>query len=158
MMKRVVTVLGVVVACLLAGPAPADEAKKAEGSKKPAAKAAYVITSMSELKWVDSPVKGAKLAVLRGDPEKGAYAAIHRWPGGTDVGWHTHTSPIELVVVSGTMIITPDGKDPKELGSGDWAWDPGRFKHRSQCKAGADCVFFVTQRAKFDFLPVEEKK
>ena len=55
-------------------------------------KAAVVIPA-GELKWMDNAaVKGARLAVLWGDPKTGGYGAIKKVPAGFKFGAHTHTS------------------------------------------------------------------
>ena len=41
-----------------------------------------VVSSASELKWTDNPaMKGARLAVLWGDPAKGPYGVLKSIPG-----------------------------------------------------------------------------
>ena len=110
------------------------------------------------MKFVDVPLKGASHSVLWGDPNKGAYGAINKITGGTDLGWHTHTNRIRLVVTGGTLVIEVKGQPAKEITVGGFVDDPGKVVHKTSCKAGADCTFFIVQSGKFDFLPVEEKK
>src|SRR5687767_3263311 len=76
--------------------------------EKVAAKA--VVMPASDLKWIDSPVlKGAKMAVLWGDPAKGAYGALRSVPAGSGLGLHSHTHSQNVVGVSGTIEFNFEG-------------------------------------------------
>jgi len=158
-MKRVL--MGALVAAFvcLAGSVVAEDAKApAKAPAKKAAAPAYKIWAASDMKWADTEMKGIQISALWGDPKKGEYGAMEKFAAGTDVGWHTHTNRMRLVMVSGTLVLEVKGQPAKEIGPGGFADDPGKVVHHTSCKAGADCVFFVHQHGKFDFLPVEEKK
>lgn len=158
-MKRVL-MGALVAACMcLAGSATAEDAKApAKKAAKPAARV-FKIWPAADVKFADvEGMKGAQIAPLWGDMKKGAYGAYFKWVGGFDAGWHTHSSPVHVATVSGTFTMEIEGQPAKELGPGSYISDPGKAKHRSGCKAGAECVFLVTQNAAFDFLPVEKKK
>jgi quercetin dioxygenase-like cupin family protein len=157
-MKRVL--MGALVAAFvcLAGSVSAEDAKApAKKAAKPAAPA-YKIWTTPDVKFADTEMKGVQMAVLWGDPKKGEYGSINKFAAGTDMGWHTHTNRVRLVVVSGTLVIEVKGQPAKELGPGAFADDPGKVVHHTSCKAGADCIFFVHQHGKFDLIPVEAKK
>jgi quercetin dioxygenase-like cupin family protein len=68
-----------------------------------------------QIKWGDAPPslpKGAKLAVLQGDPHKpGLYAIRLNLPAGYKLPPHSHTQAEQLTIISGTFY----------LGSGDKA-------------------------------------
>src|SRR5437867_1919152 len=101
------------------------------------------VTSASELKWVDNPaVKGAKQAVLWGDPAKGPYGTLKSLPGGTKLGMHTHTHAQHVVMVSGTIEFNMAGEAKKDLGAGSFVSIPAAAAHDATCKPGADCVYF----------------
>ena len=95
---------------LVLGAAPAAAQDAAMGD--------MTMINPSALKWVDAPPslpKGAKLAVLHGDPGKdGPYVIRLKVPGGYKVPPHWHTQTENLTVISGTLY----------LGSGD-AMDMG---------------------------------
>ena len=162
-MKRVLMGALVAVCVCFSGSVVAEDAKApakaaAKAPAKPAAPA-YRIWPAADLKWVDAEAaKGVSGSVLWGDPTKGEYGAMQKFVAGTDMGWHTHTNRVRLVVVSGTLTIEVKGQPVKELGPGSFADDPGKTVHRTQCKAGQDCVFFVHQHGKFDLIPEAEKK
>lgn len=158
-MKRIL-MGALVAACVCVAGSAAAEAAKAPARKaaKPAAPV-YKTWAASDLKWADTEgAKGVSGTVLWGDPTKGEYGSINKFVAGTDMGWHTHTNRLRLVVLSGTLVIEVKGQPAKELGAGSYADDPGRVLHRTSCKVGADCLFFVHQHGKFDLLPAEEKK
>lgn len=146
-MAAAVIALAAVLRVLLggwAGPLNAQSAKPA------------VVWAAADLKWVDNPsIKGGKVAVLWGDPSKGAYGALKRLPGGTTVPAHTHTHDQKIIEVTGTVVVTVEGGAPKDLGPGSYALFPGGVKHTANCKAGADCLYFEEQPGKADLKTVQ---
>ncbi len=110
-----------------------------------------------EIKWTESPaMKGYWIAPLWGDPSKGAYGALKKVAGGSDLGWHTHTNDQKVVAVSGTIDFTLEGGTAKELTAGSYVSVPGGTKHHSACRAGAECIFFEQQPGKTDLVPVKK--
>jgi anti-sigma factor ChrR (cupin superfamily) len=100
---------------------------------------------------------GLQIAPLWGDMSKnGDWGSLIKFKAGTDVGWHTHTGGTQLVVVSGTLIVEPEGGAPGELTSGAYAEEPATVKHRTVCKEGEDCVFLLHMTKRFDFLKAKE--
>ena len=139
-MKRYVAVVSVAVVALAVMAGLALSAEKA------------MVTSASELKWVDNPaVKGAKQAVLWGDPAKGPYGALKSLPGGTKLGMHTHTHAQRVVVVSGIIEFNMEGEAKKALGAGSYVSIPAAAAHDATCKPGADCVYFEEGMGAADF-------
>ncbi len=117
-----------------------------------------VVWSASDLKWVDNPaIKGARQAVLWGDPAKGAYGAIKKMPADTAIGMHTHTADQRVVMISGTIEFNMAGEPKKDLGPGSYTSIPGGAPHDATCKAGAECVYFEEANGAADFRPVARK-
>jgi hypothetical protein len=59
-----------------------------------------VVWPAGEVQWTtSSTVKGASIAPLWGDPSKGAYGALKKVAGGTDLGWHNHTYDQKVVAI-----------------------------------------------------------
>ena len=115
-----------------------------------------VVWPAGDVKWTASPtVKGASMAPLWGDPNKGAYGALKKVASGTDLGWHTHSSEQRVVAILGTFDFTVEGQESKELTSGSYVFVPGGVKHRAICKEGADCSWFEEQPGKMDFIPAK---
>ncbi len=129
---------------------------ESQAPSKPAAKKEAILWTPADLKWTDVPeVKGVKQAVLWGDPKKGAHGVYIKFPAGTEVALHTHTYDSRGTVISGTVVITPEGQSPKELGPGSYYFVPGGQKHQSGCKRGADCLFLDQSTGVFDIKMVE---
>lgn len=136
--------------------AMAQETKAPAPAKKAAVKQEPQLWSAGDIKWVDIPdMKGGQKAVLWGDPNTGAYGAMLKFPAGLDIPLHWHTYRNRGALLSGTMAIALEGGTPKELGAGSYLMMPGRVKHSTMCKAGADCVVFVEQPGKDDIHLVE---
>jgi quercetin dioxygenase-like cupin family protein len=112
----------------------------------------------SDVKWTDNPaMKGAKVAVLWGDPTKSAYGVLRKVPAGTKLGLHTHTQDQKVVTIAGTVEFNMEGEARKELGPGSYLFVPGGAAHDATCKAGADCVYFEEAAGAADFKPAMKK-
>jgi hypothetical protein len=82
-------------------------------------------------------------------------------PAGGEAGLHAHTGDYHGVSVSGTWLHMDEGGEWKELPPGSYVMQPGKAFHNDSCKAGADCIVFVHQHKKGDFLlpkPAKEEK
>src|SRR5215470_640192 len=66
-----------------------------------------------DLKWKDAgpDSPGVQLAVVAGDPMKGAGKFFVKLPSGFSVPLHHHTADHFSVVVSGTLVQNVDGTD-----------------------------------------------
>jgi quercetin dioxygenase-like cupin family protein len=148
-------VLLVVAAAYLA-PAEADEAKSAtKASGK-----AFVVWPADGLEWKalpDAP-PGPMIAVISGDPGKGAYTGIEKFPAGFSAPLHTHVSDHKVVVISGTWIHSEEGKPEVRLGPGSYLFQPANQKHTTACDSASECVFFIESSGKMSIKMVEEKK
>ena len=135
-----------------------------------AAKKEIVLVPADELKWVEmGPPPGMKemkdapkgepvqVAVVSGDPMKGAYSAFVKLPAGQPHPLHTHSSDVKSVVLSGTFTVTPEGGVEKKIGPGGYFFVPANMKHSSSCAPGAPCVLYQEGPGKFDVKPVVEK-
>jgi anti-sigma factor ChrR (cupin superfamily) len=113
-----------------------------------------VVWPAGDVKWTDSPtMKGAAMSTLWGDPTKGAYGALKKVAGGTDIGWHTHTNDQKVVAISGTFDFQVEGQVAKELAPGSYISMPGGMKHTAKCREGSDCMYFEESAGKMDFIP-----
>lgn len=142
-----------VVTSMMAG---AFFAGVAVGKGEPAPKAKFVANE--EVKW-DDLGGGPKLGLLTGDLGKGPYGALMRLPAGFTWPMHSHTGAYEAVEISGTSshwLEGEDGTKAKKMTPGSYWTIAGKAEHVSACAAGADCVFFVWQKTKFDFVPSKD--
>ena len=106
----------------------------------------------ADIKWTDvEGFPGVKMAALQGDPGKGANHNMQKLPAGFQAPMHHHTSDHYVLVVSGTMVLTVEGKETK-LPPGSYFAFTGKKEHLTKCEAGADCVLFVDARGKWDVV------
>ncbi|HEV8232146.1 MAG TPA: cupin domain-containing protein [Thermoanaerobaculia bacterium] len=149
MSSRWIQTLTFPVLFLVAAALPAQK-----GAKK------FVVWPAADLKF--APLAGAPpgpvLATLSGDPTKGAYTAIEKFPAGFSAPLHTHSADHKVVVISGTWIHGEPGKPDVRLGPGSYLFQPAGQKHTTACDAASECVFFLQSNRKFDIKIVEEKK
>lgn len=107
-----------------------------------------------ELKW-DDLGGGPKLAALHGDHGKGPYGALMKLPAGFTWPLHSHTGAYEAIEIAGTSshwVKGENGTKAKKMTPGSYWSMPAKLEHVSACAAGADCVFYVWQKTKFDVV------
>ena len=144
--RRILTPLLSALILAFAGLAAAQNAVP---EKKPAAKpmkskaaAEHVAMAPSDMKWGDAPPslpKGAKLAVLEGDPSKaGAFTIRLQVPDGYKVMPHWHPMTEHLTVISGEFHVatgdTFDDTKGKELPAGGFLIMPAKMHHFAWAK------------------------
>src|SRR6476660_9839778 len=90
----------------------------------------------ADQKWVeiDPATPGSMIVDLWGDHTKGAFGALIKFQPGFSVPLHTHTSPMKLIVLQGTVIHGPEGKPEVRLVPGSYLLQPGStYKHTTAC-------------------------
>jgi hypothetical protein len=123
------TVIGGIVLCALARVAGAQGGAAAQPAAAPPAAAApapaptapaaeHKVVAPNDIKWGDVPPifnKGAKMAVLLGDPSKdGMFIVRLKMPAGYKVMPHWHPTDENVTILSGGMAIGMGDKlDPK---------------------------------------------
>jgi quercetin dioxygenase-like cupin family protein len=153
MMKRFGVVLVGALAALSLSTTGYAEAAKA----KAAAAGKAVLWAAEDMKWADLPDAPVKRAVLWGDPATGAHGALLKFPAGFEAPLHHHTADHHAVVVSGTMIITPEGEAGKRLGPGSSFSFTGKKKHTTGCDAASECVLFLDDSGRWDLVMADAK-
>ncbi|TFZ05583.1 DUF4437 domain-containing protein [Ramlibacter henchirensis] len=114
-----------------AAPAPDGEAK---------------VMTPNQFKWGDAPPaipKGAKIAVLHGDPGKeGPFIFRLKMPANFKVPPHTHPSSYTVTVISGTPSVgmgdKADAKKTHALKAGAFHYLPAKTSHYWIVKEGAE--------------------
>jgi hypothetical protein len=117
-----------------------------------------IVTPAADIKW-ETLMGGLQIAKLWGDRDKGPeYGALLKFPGGADSGMHAHTGDYHAVSLQGTWVHTIEGETApaKELPPGSYVFQPGKQMHGDLCKGKVDCVIFVHQHAKGDFIPAKK--
>jgi quercetin dioxygenase-like cupin family protein len=113
----------------------------------------------ADLKWVSNPANAdVSMAVLWGDPAKGAHGAFHKFKAGFDAGLHSHSSDMRLAVISGTIIAGGEGAPEKKLGPGSYEYQPHGARHVTKCDPASECLIFVVSSGKFDLTPADAPK
>lgn len=119
---------------------------------------APVNTPAAEIKWEEyAPGVPLQIAKLWGDRTKGEYGMLLKLPAGFDAGLHAHSADYHAVSVTGTWVHTNDGdtSPAKEFPPGSYVMQPGKQMHNDSCKGKTDCILFVFQKAKGDFIPAK---
>jgi hypothetical protein len=125
-----------------------------------AAKAKPSITmSATEIKW--EPLMGGPLQIAKlwGDRDKGPeWGALLKFPAGLEAGMHAHTADYHGLSIVGTWVHTVDGEagPGKELGPGSYVFQPGKQMHNDVCKGKSECIVYVHQHGKGDFIPAKK--
>ena len=112
-----------------------------------------VFAPSGDLKWQDVPdAKGAQLAAVEGNPGKGASHFFIKFAPGFSAPLHHHSANHHVTVISGTVVLTVDGKEHK-LPAGSYFAFSGKKPHATRCDTGAECVLSVDARSKWDVVP-----
>jgi quercetin dioxygenase-like cupin family protein len=151
--------LSLVLLVAVSALALAAEPAKAPAKSTAKAKVGPVIWPAGDLKWVDSPnaPPGVKQVNLWGDPTKGRFGALQKFPAGFSTPLHSHSANLKMVIISGTVIHGPEGKPEVRLGPGSYLTDPSGYKHTTKCDAASECTFFLEGDGPFDIKMVETK-
>jgi quercetin dioxygenase-like cupin family protein len=100
----------------------------------------------------DSPVQ---VAELWGDRTQGEHGMLLKFPAGFEAGLHAHTGDYHAINLQGTWVHTLADGQTKELPPGSYFMQPGMQNHNDACKGPADCIVFIHQQMKFDFIPAK---
>ncbi|RDH80711.1 MAG: hypothetical protein DIZ80_16930 [endosymbiont of Galathealinum brachiosum] len=107
-----------------------------------------------KLNWKVTP-EGAAFAALEGDRFKGPYMAMVKLPAGITSPMHVKSANMYGMVISGTFShIAKDAKLSSEiqLPAGSYYMIPANLPHISKCISKVECVSFLYQDGKFDFI------
>jgi hypothetical protein len=110
-----------------------------------------------EVKWDD--LGGLKLGTLVGDYKKGPYGALLKLPAGYRSELHSQTGAFEAVQIAGTSshwLRGEDGTKAKKMTPGSYWTIPAKVEHVSACAPGVDCIIYISQKTKYDFIPSKE--
>jgi hypothetical protein len=145
--SSVMTLLTLVMACAIT--AQAADGKPGASVSTPAAAITFgatgIKTSAGEL----------SAGPAYGNLGKGKHGTFIRMPAGFVSPVHTHTEEYFGIVISGVGVnVKPDAEDvPLPVGS--YWFQRGKEKHVTKCISGTDCLFFIYQPGKFDYVVAE---
>jgi hypothetical protein len=112
---------------------------------------------INSLAWTTTP-EGVAFAPLIGDRFKQSYMAMVKLPAGLVSPVHTKTPNMFGVIISGAMVHSAFDVNPKDvviLPVGSFYKIPKNVAHVSKCVSTDDCITFLYQDGKFDFIPTE---
>src|SRR5262249_29568501 len=110
------------------------------------AEAPMTMMPPKDVKWGDAPpifAKGAKMAVLYGDPSKDGQLFIVRlkMPAGYKIAAHWHPTDENITVLSGTFLLGMgdklDASKAKAFPAGSFAVAPAKMNHFAIAKTAA---------------------
>lgn len=104
---------------------------------------------------VKTAIGELKASGAYGDLTKGAHGTFIRMPAGFVSALHTHTEDYFGVVIQGVGVNTQNGRNDAELPVGSYWLQKGGEPHVTKCVSKTDCLFFIYQPGKFDYLPAK---
>lgn len=114
-----------------------------------------VSVPVNDVKFFDTGVGPLKAAPGFGDLSKGAHSTFVKLPAGFVSPLHTHTEDYYGVVITGVVAneVDASAKD-RPLPPGSYWFQKGKAKHVTKCLSANECVVFITQPGKFDYVNV----
>jgi mannose-6-phosphate isomerase-like protein (cupin superfamily) len=110
-----------------------------------------VVTPSADLKWKDLSIPGVAAAPVSGDMEKGASRFFLKYPAGLVTPNHHHTTDHYVTVVSGTLLLTVDGKETR-LGPGSYFALLGKSPHVAKVEGKEPAVMFIQAEGPWDVV------
>jgi quercetin dioxygenase-like cupin family protein len=110
-----------------------------------------VVVAKSDLQWKEMGVPGLAAAQVSGDMTKGASRFFLKYPVGLVTPKHHHTTDHYVAVISGTIILTVDGKD-HTLAPGSYFALTKKSSHIAKVVGNEDAVFFIQADQAWDVV------
>jgi hypothetical protein len=106
------------------------------------------------MEWKElNPGSPVKMAPLWGDRSMGEYAMLLKLPAGFVAPIHAHTGDYYGMNLTGTWRHSFDGGEQKDMPPGSYVFQPGMGWHGDACIGPEDCILFIHQHVKGDFIP-----
>jgi len=120
-------------------------------------KAEMIVANPDSLHWKakEALPKGAFGAVVHGDPAKGDYDFIARFPAHYTVPEHFHTNEMFVTMLKGSMTLARAGQPAVTVLEGGFFSLPAGMRYVARCEK--ECTFQVHGAQPFDLLYVDEK-
>jgi beta-alanine degradation protein BauB len=87
-----------------------------------------------------------------GDLTHGPHGTFIKMPAGFVSPLHTHTEDYWGVVISGVAVNGRPGGTDVQLPVGSYWYQKGGEPHVTKCISPNECIFFVSQGGKFDYV------
>jgi len=110
-----------------------------------------MLVPKANLVWKDMGVPGVMAAPVMGDMAKGPCRFFLKYPKGFVSPAHHHTPDHYVTVVSGTLLLTVDGKETR-LEAGSFFALTNKAVHVAKVDGDQDCVMFVQADGPWDVV------
>jgi beta-alanine degradation protein BauB len=111
------------------------------------------ILPVTQMKFFDTGIGPLKAAPGFGDFSKGAHSTFIKLPAGFATPLHFYTEDLYGVVISGVVANAVDASvTDVPLAPGSYWFQKGKAAHITKCLSATECVVFITQPGKFDFV------
>jgi hypothetical protein len=87
-----------------------------------------------------------------GDLAHGAHGTFIKMPAGFVSPVHIHTEDYWGVVISGVAVNGLPGSPDVQLPVGSYWFQKGGERHVTKCVSPNECIFFISQHGKFDYI------
>jgi hypothetical protein len=87
-----------------------------------------------------------------GDLAHGAHGTFIKMPAGFVSKVHIHTGDYWGVVISGVAVNGLPGSSDVPLSVGSYWFQKGGERHVTKCISPNECIFFINQNEKFDYV------
>lgn len=88
-----------------------------------------------------------------GDLGKGPHGTFIRMPAGFSSVNHNHSGDYWGVVIAGVAVNGKPGSVDVQLPVGSYWFQKGGEAHVTKCVSANECLFFISQTGKFDYVP-----
>ena len=107
-----------------------------------------------QMDWKEvAPGHPVKAVVLWGDRSKGEYAMLLKIPAGFSFPIHAHAGDYHGINLTGIWDHLFDGGEQRNLPPGSYVFQPRMEMHSDGCAGPEDCILFIHQHVKGDFIP-----
>ena len=110
-----------------------------------------MVVTPDQLTWKDMGIPGVMSAQVTGDMTKGPSRFFLKYPKGFVTPAHHHTPDHYVTVVSGTLLLTVDGKETK-LGPGSFFALTNKAVHVAKVVGDEDAVMFIQADGPWDVV------
>jgi quercetin dioxygenase-like cupin family protein len=114
------------------------------------------IEPRAALKWAQGGVPEVSTCTLEGDMAKGPSHFYLKYAAGFVAPLHHHSPDHYVTTVSGTLVLTVDGKEHR-LPPGSYFALTGKKEHAARCEGSEDCVMFADARGPWDVVMANDK-
>ena len=114
------------------------------------------MSAANEQEWKEiRPGSPVEVITLWGDPSTGEFGRLLKLPAGFVAPIHAHTGDYHGINLTGTWRHSFEEGKGRELSPGSYVFQPGMAMHGDACVGSEDCVLFLHQHEKADFIPKE---